>query len=485
MLEQYQNLFQIQQDLNGQKITVTELLNHFLNKIEETKELNQYIEVYTEEARTAAKKLDQKIKEKDPLGKLFGLILSHKDIISYKNHALTASSKILTGYTALYNATVIERVLAEDAIIIGRVQCDEFAMGSSNENSVYGPVKNPHDHSKIPGGSSGASATSVASGTCWASIGTDTGGSVRQPAAFCGVVGLKPSYGRISRHGLIAYASSFDQAGFFTRSVADAALLLEVTAGQDEYDASMSEAGSENYTKIIEQSFEGKLAYLDIEHFRSSMDDEIVKNYQTTITQWKDAGYDLTPVTLDWLDYVVPAYYVMTTAEASSNLSRYDGIRYGYRAKDASSIDQLYKRTRTEGFGKEVKRRILLGTYVLSAGFYDAYYQKAQQVRRLVKNNLDQLFKEYAGLILPISPVMPWNIGEKMNDPVSVYLADIFTVMANVAGIPGISIPTGVAQGGLPIGTQLVTRQWDDMGLLRLAQNLYSSARFNEPAPIE
>ena len=472
MVEEYKDIAQLQEALRIGKITVAQLLDHYLEQIENTKSLNQYIEVYTDEARNAAVQMDHKIKSNQPLGKLFGMILSHKDIISYKDHALSASSRTLEGYTALYSATVIERVLAEDAIIIGRVQCDEFAMGSSNENSKYGPVKNPFDPIRIPGGSSGASATSVASGTCWASIGTDTGGSVRQPAAFCGLVGLKPSYGRISRHGLIAYASSFDQAGFFTRSVFDAALLLEVTAGIDEFDASMSSQPAEAYSEAATVPFKGRLAYLEIEHFRSSMDAAILDNYQETIQRWKSAGYDLKPVKLDWLDYVIPAYYVMTTAEASSNLSRYDGIRYGYRDEEAKTIDQLYKRSRTHGFGTEVKRRILLGTYVLSAGFYDAYYQKAQKVRRLVKNNLDTLFGEYDGLIMPISPVLPWKIGEKMDDPVSVYLADIFTVMANVAGLPAISIPTGKDENGLPIGTQLATRQWDEKKLLSLAHGL-------------
>lgn len=472
ILDQFKDLAQLQDALRNGRISVSQLVDHYLIQIERTHAINQYIEVYAAEARDSAARLDQKIKSNQPLGKLFGMILSHKDIISYKDHALSASSHMLTGYTALYNATVIERVLAEDAILIGRVQCDEFAMGSSNENSKYGPVKNPFDPTRIPGGSSGASATSVASGTCWASIGTDTGGSVRQPAAFCGLVGLKPSYGRISRHGLIAYASSFDQAGFFTQSVFDAALLLEVTAGMDEYDASMLAQPSEEYSRSIAVPFEGKLAYLDIEHFRASMDTVIVDNYRKTIEKWKSAGYDLTPVSLDWLDYVIPAYYVMTTAEASSNLSRYDGIRYGYRAEEAATMDQLYKLSRTRGFGTEVKRRILLGTYVLSSGFYDAYYQKAQKVRRLVKNNLDKLFGSYEGLIMPVSPVLPWKIGEKMDDPVSVYLADIFTVMANVAGLPSITIPTGQDENGLPIGTQLATRQWEEKKLLSLAHGL-------------
>lgn len=472
MTTSYKDLSQLQQALQEGRLTVSSLVNHFLKNIESTRDLNQYIEVYATEALEAAAVLDEKIRIRQPLGKLFGLILSHKDIISYKGHALTASSNILEGYKALFNATVIERVLAEGAILIGRVQCDEFAMGSSNENSRYGPVKNPFDPERIPGGSSGASATSVASDTCWASLGTDTGGSVRQPAAFCGLVGFKPGYGRISRHGLIAYASSFDQAGFLTRSVYDAALLLEVTAGYDGYDASMGQEAHENYSEDLNTQDKARLAYLDIRHFAEAMDPAILDNYHQTLESWKTAGFELEPVALDWLDYVIPAYYVMTTAEASSNLSRYDGIRYGYRADDATTLEQLYKKTRTRGFGTEVKRRILLGTYVLSAGFYDAYYQKAQKVRRLVRNRLDELFRQYDALVMPVSPTLPWKIGEKIDDPVSVYLADIFTVMANVAGLPGISIPTGTDVQGLPIGTQLVAKQWNERKLLRIAHAL-------------
>lgn len=471
-LELYPTIQALQCALINGQFTVLDVVNHFLDQAESTRDLNQYIELYSEEARTQAIALDQKISSKQPLGRLFGMVLSHKDIISYKDHSLSASSNILKGYTALYSATVLDRVIKEDAIIIGRVQCDEFAMGSSNENSCYGPVKNPYDAERIPGGSSGASATSVASDTCWASIGTDTGGSVRQPAAFCGLVGFKPGYGRISRHGLIAYASSFDQAGFLTRSVYDAALLLEVTSGIDAYDASMSDRPVEKYAESLNISASGKIAYLDLGHFLDKMDAEIASNYADTISKWKSEGIDLDPISMDWLDDIIPAYYVLTTAEASSNLSRYDGIRYGHRSQDAHTIEEVYKKTRTEGFGMEVKRRILLGTYVLSSGFYDAYYQKAQQVRRMIKNHLDKIFDQYTALILPVSPVLPWKIGEKIDDPVSVYLADIFTVMANVAGIPGVSIPTGYSKGGLPIGTQIMANAWDEKKLLALAQTL-------------
>lgn len=471
MLSSHSDIRSLQKALIDRKLSVVDIVNHYLLEIEKTTSLNQYIEIYKEEALHKAAAIDQKINNDQPLGRLFGMVISHKDIVSYKDHALSASSSILKGYTALYSATVLERVLNEDAIVIGRVNCDEFAMGSSNENSVYGPVKNPLDHSRIPGGSSGASATSVASDTCWAAIGTDTGGSVRQPAAFCGIIGFKPSYGRISRHGLIAYGSSFDQAGFLTKSVYDAALLLEITAGADEYDASMSSQPVENYTENLFIAPKANLAYLDLEPFKESIDTEIYENYHFTIKTWKDRGYTLEKITLEWLDYVIPAYYVMTTAEASSNLSRFDGIRYGHRA-EADSLDQLYKKTRTEGFGTEVKRRILLGTYVLSAGFYDAYYTKAQKVRRLVKNHLDHLFNQYDALIMPVSPVMPWQIGQKLNDPVSVYLADIFTVLANVAGIPGISIPTGTTPGKLAIGTQILSKAWEETKLLSLAHAL-------------
>ncbi len=471
MLSSHSDIRSLQKALIDRKLSVIDIVNHYLLEIEKTKSLNQYIEIYKEEALDKAAALDMKIKSEQPLGRLFGMVISHKDIVSYKDHSLTASSSILKGYTARYSATVLDKVINEDAIIIGRVNCDEFAMGSSNENSVYGPVKNPLDHSKIPGGSSGASAASVASDTCWASIGTDTGGSVRQPAAFCGIIGFKPSYGRISRHGLIAYGSSFDQAGFLVKSVYDAALLLEITAGVDEYDASMSSLPVEKYTEHLLTDAKPKLAYLDLEPFKESIDKEIYDNYYASIANWEARGYTLVQTKMDWLEYIIPAYYVMTTAEASSNLSRFDGIRYGHRAK-ADTLDQLYKKTRTEGFGTEVKRRILLGTYVLSAGFYDAYYTKAQKVRRLVKNRLDDLFNQFDALIMPVSPVMPWKIGQKLNDPVSVYLADIFTVLANVAGIPGISIPTGQTENKLAIGTQILSGAWSESKLLSIAFTL-------------
>lgn len=480
-LESYPTIQELQAALINGKFTVLDLVNHFIHQAENKQDLNQYIELYQEEAKAQAIALDQKIASKLPLGRLFGMVLSHKDIVSYKDHSLSASSKILKGYTALYSATVLERVIQEDAIIIGRVQCDEFAMGSSNENSCYGPVKNPYDLERIPGGSSGASATSVASDTCWASIGTDTGGSVRQPAAFCGLVGFKPGYGRISRHGLIAYASSFDQAGFLTRSVYDAAVLLEVTSGIDPYDASMSDRPVEKYTESLGRQQTTKIAYLDLGHFLDKMDPEIAINYSESISNWKSEGYDLSPIAMDWLDDIIPAYYVLTTAEASSNLSRYDGIRYGYRSPDAHTIEEVYKKTRTEGFGLEVKRRILLGTYVLSSGFYDAYYQKAQQVRRMIKNHLDKIFDQYTAILMPVSPVLPWKIGEKIDDPVSVYLADIFTVLANVAGIPGISIPTGYSKSGLPIGIQIMSNTWAEIQLLPLAQSLLLTSKQQKP----
>lgn len=473
MLSSHSDIRSLQHALLQGNLCVTDVVKHYLQKIRDTAHLNQYIEVYTDEALAKAIEIDQKIKSKASLGKLFGMVLSHKDVISLNNHALSASSNVLKGYNAKYSATVLERIVQEDAIVIGRVNCDEFAMGSSNENSAYGPVKNPIDESRIPGGSSGACATSVASDTCWASIGTDTGGSVRQPAAFCGIIGFKPSYGAISRHGLIAYASSFDQAGFLTKSVYDAALLLEITAGQDDFDASMNPEFSYSSGDLSSESTKASIAYLDLFHFKNSIQPDIYTNYYQTLDAWKSQGFKLEAVSMDWLDYIIPAYYVMTTAEASSNLSRFDGVRYGHRAH-AATLEKVYKQSRTEGFGKEVKRRILLGTYVLSAGFYDAYYTKAQKVRRLVKNNLNKVFESHAGLILPVSPVMPWKIGEKLDDPVSVYLADIFTVLANVAGVPGIALPVQKNINTLPIGIQLLAASGKDAQLLNMANVLSS-----------
>ncbi len=472
-MPKYTTLQQIQNDLQAQQLTLHELVNYYLKNIEATQDLNAYIEVFADEALERAKSLDQKFQENsENVGKLFGMVISIKDVLCYKDHKVTGASKILEGFTSLYSATAIERILAEDAIIIGRVNCDQFAMGSTNENSVYGPTKNGVDPAKVPGGSSGASAVSVQTDTCLASLGSDTGGSVRQPAGFCGIIGFKPSYGRISRYGLLAYASSFDQIGILAHSVEDVAILLETMAGADEFDSTASQIPVPAYSKNLNYSQKAKIAYFDVALEHEGIDSEIKTQTQNFIQNLKQKGHTVEAVNFDYLDYIIPAYYVLTTAEASSNLSRYDGIRYGHRSAEVSSLENTYKKSRTEGFSTEVKRRIMLGTFVLSAGYYDAYYGKAQKVRRLIQNRTNEILENYDFILMPVSPSPPSDIGKSLEDPVAMYLADIFTVQANMAGIPAIAIPIGKHDSGLPIGIQLMGKKYKEEDLLSFAKNV-------------
>ncbi len=469
---------QVLQAIKTDQTTCEQIVNHYLTKIEESRHLNIYIEVFEEEAKKRAIELDQKLQnDPDSIGKLFGVVISIKDVICYEDHKVTAGSKILNGFTSLFSATAVERLLAEDAIIIGRVNCDEFAMGSTNETSCYGPTRNAADPSKVPGGSSGASAVSVQAGTCLVSLGSDTGGSVRQPAAFCGMVGMKPTYGRISRYGLLAYASSFDQIGILSNSVEDAALMLEVMAGADDFDATCSDRPVESnanttFVSPLAGGRGAKIAYYDSALNHPGMDEGIKKSTFNFIEKLKDRGHTVEPVEFEHLDYIIPAYYVLTTAEASSNLSRYDGIRFGHRTAEADNIHEVYKKSRTEGFGAEVKRRIMLGTFVLSAGFYDAYYTKAQQVRRLIQDRTREILQEYDFILAPTSPTPAWDIGKMRDDPVAMYLADIFTVQANMAGIPAISLPIGNNVDGLPIGIQFMADKFEEKKLLEFAAML-------------
>jgi aspartyl-tRNA(Asn)/glutamyl-tRNA(Gln) amidotransferase subunit A len=472
-MPKYQSLQDIQSDLKAGKTSCEALVNYYLEQISTQADLNIYVEVYKEEALEKARQLDQKWQANpEQVGRLYGMILSHKDVICYAGHQVTASSKILEGFESLYSATAIERVLAEDAIIIGRVNCDEFAMGSSNETSHYGPVKNAADTERVPGGSSGGSAVAVQADTCLVSLGSDTGGSVRQPASFCGVIGMKPSYGRISRYGLLAYASSFDQIGVLAHSVDDIALLLEIMAGPDEYDSTVSQREVPPYSQLLQTDQKARIAYFDTALQHPSIAPSVRKNAEDLIRRLSDVGHTVEAVSFDYLDYIIPAYYVLTTAEASSNLSRYDGIRYGYRSDKATNLIDTYKQSRTEGFGTEVKRRIMLGTFVLSAGYYDAYYNKAQQVRQLIKEQTDAIFKNYDFILLPAAPDTAWKLGEKSADPVEMYLADIFTVQANMVGIPAICIPTGEDDKGLPIGMQLMAPRFAEADLLAFAAML-------------
>jgi len=397
----YTKLADVQADLQSGKITCVDLVNHYLKKIEETKSLNAYVEVYTDEALEKAKDLDAKYKANpDKVGSLFGMVTSIKDVLCYEGHEVNCASKILKDFKSVFTGTAVQRIIDEDAIIIGRVNCDQFAMGSSNENSNHGPVRNAADPERVPGGSSGGSAVSVQAGTCLTSLGSDTGGSVRQPAAFCGVVGIKPSYGRISRWGLVAYASSFDQIGVFSHSVEDSALLLEVMAGNDEFDSTSSTVEVPAYSKKLDYKGKAKIAYFDAALNHPSLDPDIKKKSFALIDKLKADGHSVEKVDFTLLDYLIPAYYILTTAEASANLSRFDGVRFGHRSSDAKTLEETYRLSRTEGFNDEVKRRIILGTFVLSAGYYDAYYTKAQKIRRLIHDKTKEIFKEYDFIIM-------------------------------------------------------------------------------------
>jgi aspartyl-tRNA(Asn)/glutamyl-tRNA(Gln) amidotransferase subunit A len=468
----YNSLVSVQADLFNNKVTCVELVRSYLKRIDSAKNLNIFLETFENAALEKAKLVDEKVKSKTA-GKLAGMVIAIKDNLCYKGQKLSASSKILEGFESLYDATVVERLLAEDAIIIGRCNCDEFAMGSSNENSAFGNVLNPLNIKYVSGGSSGGSAAAVASDLCLAALGTDTGGSIRQPASFCGVVGLKPTYGRVSRYGAIAYASSFDQIGPITKNVDDAAILLEVMAGKDNYDSTSSSKPVPSYSKEIAQTPKKlRVAYLDDCINSKGLDPEIRTRLLDIIEKLKVLGHEVEPVRFPFLDYIIPTYYILTTAEASSNLSRFAGITYGYQSKNATDIESTYKKSRTEGFGKEVKRRIMLGTFVLSAGYYDAYYSKAQKVRRLIKDQTDSIFKSHDFILLPTTPGTAFEFGKKSTDPIEMYLEDIFTVQANITGLPAISLPLGKHSNQLPFGIQLIGKSFSENTLLAFSKQL-------------
>jgi len=467
----YATFRDIQQDLQRGTISSHELVRHHLGNIRTKAHLNAFLSVYEEEALLRASAIDQKIKQ-GKAGKLAGLVVSIKDVIAHEGHSLQASSKILDGFQSLYNSTAVQRLLDEDAIIIGRTNCDEFGMGSSNENSAFGPVLNDLDNTRIPGGSSGGSAVSVQADMCRISLGSDTGGSVRQPAAFCGIVGLKPTYSRISRHGLVAYASSFDCIGIFGKCVDDIALVLEVIAGADEYDSTVSEKPVNHFTKELPTATQKKykVAYLREPMESNGLQTEIKERIQHTIEKLKDNGHTVQAIDFPLAEYLLPTYYILATAEASSNLSRYDGVRYGYRSKNTTDLASMYKKTRAEGFGKEVQRRILLGTFALSSSYYDAYYSKAQKVRRLIRDKTKEIFKNFDFIIMPTAPTTAYKLGEKRENPLEEYLTDLFSVQANVAGVPGISVPCGKDQQGLPIGLQIIADDFEEAKLFQFSE---------------
>lgn len=464
----YNDYAALRTDLDSGKVTCAEIVNYYIGNIIKGKHLNAFLSVFEDEARAKAAEVDAKLKS-GKAGRLAGMVIAAKDVLSIKGKRLTCSSKILENFEALYTATAIERLENEDAIIIGKTNCDEFAMGSSNENSAYGAVLNPFDNSRVPGGSSGGSSAAVAADMCMVALGTDTGGSIRQPAAFCGVVGVKPTYGRISRYGLTAFASSFDSIGPFARSAGDAALVLEVMAGKDKNDSTSSEHVVGSYTEAV-RNFDPANVTIGIVNDLDSdgLNDEVKAITDGVIAKLKEKGCKVVPVNMPMLHYSVQTYYILTTAEASSNLARFDGARYGVRAKDSAILENMYVNSRTEGFGTEVKRRIMLGTYVLSSGYYDAYYLKGQKVRRLIKEDFKKAFEKVDFIITPTTPTTAFKLGEKTSDPLEMYLNDIYTTSANLSGNPAISVPAGKDSHGLPVGIQIIGDDFNEAGILAL-----------------
>lgn len=419
-----------------------------------------------------------------PTGALAGIPIAIKDNICVRGMQASCGSEILGDYHPPYNATVVERLLDAGAVVIGKTNCDEFAMGSSNENSAFGPVKNPWDTSRVPGGSSGGSAAAVSAGIVPVALGSDTGGSVRQPASLCGVVGLKPTYGRNSRYGLVAFASSLDQVGIFGNSAGDVAAVLKVIAGRDPFDSTSADVPVPDYQTEMTTPIRGARLGFPRALFGEGLDDEVRSSVQNAVDAFRELGAEIVEVDLPHAKFAIAVYYIIATAEASSNLARFDGVRYGFRGEDAPELRQMYRKTRDEGFGPEVKRRIMLGTYVLSAGYYDAYYRKAQQVRTLIKNDFKTAFQTCDAIITPTSPSTAFAIGEKVDDPLAMYLNDIYTVTANLAGVPGINVPCGLSSEKLPIGFQLLGPYWSEPTLLRLS-HLYQQARpFTERPPV-
>lgn len=470
-MEKFISFGEIKRSLEKKETSCRTIVTHYLKNIQTKAHLNAFVEVYSQSALEQADLIDQK-RINGNAGKLAGMVVGIKDVLCYKGHEVNASSKILAGFESQITTTAIQRLIDEDAIIIGRLNCDEFGMGSSNENSIHGNVLNAADNERVSGGSSGGSAVAVQANLCTVSLGTDTGGSVRQPAAFTGIVGMKPTYSRVSRWGLIAYASSFDCIGVFSHTVEDNALVLETIAGYDEMDSTSSRKSVNPYSQLLRFDKKAKVAYIKETLDSPALQPEIKNNTHAVLEKLKSDGHSVTEVSFPLLDYILPTYYILTTAEASSNLSRFDGVKYGYRTPHAHNLESMYKMTRSEGFGEEVKKRIMLGTFVLSASYYDAYFTKAQKVRRLIKDYTEGLLKEFDYIMLPTTPSTAFKFGEHSEDPVAMYLEDLYTVQASVAGVPAISLPNGKDEQGMPIGLQVMCNSFKEAELYSFSNYL-------------
>ena len=472
---------ELQEKLKNKELTIKEITEAYINRInEKEKDVQAFVTELTDEAKKSAEEIQNKIESGEITGEFAGIPIGIKDNICTKGIKTTCSSRMLENFVSPYDATVMEKINNENMIDLGKLNMDEFAMGGSTEYSYFHPTRNPWNLNKVPGGSSGGSAAAVASNMVPWALGSDTGGSIREPASFCGVVGLKPTYGLVSRYGLVAFASSLDQIGPITKDVQDAAMLLNIIAGHDKKDTTSSDRPKVDYTKALKNDVKGLKIGVPKEFFGEGINEEVKEQLQKAIETYKELGAEVEEFSLDIAQYALATYYIIACAEASSNLGRFDGIRYTYRTKEFKSLKEIYKKSRSEGFGPEVKRRIILGTYVLSSGYYDAYYKKAQQVRTLVMNEFNKGFEKYDVILTPTSPTVAFDIGSKSNNPLEMYLADICTVSINIAGLPGISIPCGVDKEGMPVGMQLIGNKFSEETILNAAYTFEQKIKFRE-----
>ncbi len=472
---------ELQEKLKNKELTIKEITEAYINRInEKEKDVQAFVTELTDEAKKSAEEIQSKVENGEITGEFAGIPIGIKDNICTKGIKTTCSSRMLENFVSPYDATVMEKINNENMIDLGKLNMDEFAMGGSTEYSYFHPTRNPWNLNKVPGGSSGGSAAAVASNMVPWALGSDTGGSIREPASFCGVVGLKPTYGLVSRYGLVAFASSLDQIGPITKDVQDAAMLLNIIAGHDKKDTTSTDRPKVDYTKALKNDVKGLKIGVPKEFFGEGINEEVKEQLQKAIETYKELGAEVEEFSLDIAQYALATYYIIACAEASSNLGRFDGIRYTYRTKEFKSLKEIYKKSRSEGFGPEVKRRIILGTYVLSSGYYDAYYKKAQQVRTLVMNEFNKGFEKYDVILTPTSPTVAFDIGSKSNNPLEMYLADICTVSINIAGLPGISIPCGVDKEGMPVGMQLIGNKFCEETILNAAYTFEQKIKFRE-----